>query len=173
MSEATKVKLGKSAIPDLYGGFTTSFKFFGVDLSASFAYQIGGWCMDSGYSSLMSAGSLGTNWHKDIFRRWTPLNTDTDVPRVQNAYQGANQMSTRFLTKASYISIRNATVGYTFPDKLMSRARIQNLRIYVTGDNLWYKSKRRGLDVRQSFNGSTGFNYSALRTVSGGVSITF
>ena len=173
VSEATKVKLGKSAIPDLYGGFTTSFKFFGVDLSASFAYQIGGWCMDSGYSSLMSAGSLGTNWHKDIFRRWTPLNTDTDVPRVQNAYQGANQMSTRFLTKASYISIRNATVGYTFPDKLMSRARIQNLRIYVTGDNLWYKSKRRGLDVRQSFNGSTGFNYSALRTVSGGVSITF
>ena len=129
--------------------------------------------MDSNYASLMSAGSLGTNWHKDIFRRWTPQNTDTAVPRVQDGFQEANQMSTRFLTKSSYLSLRNATVGYTIPAHLLSRAKIQNLRIFLTGDNLWYISYRRGLDVRQSFSGSTGFTYSALRTVSGGVSLTF
>ena len=172
-ADATRRRTGKSAIPDLYGGFSTALKFFGVDMSVSFAYQIGGWTMDSNYASLMGAGSLGTNWHKDIFKRWTPQNLETDVPRLQNGFQEANQMSTRFLTKASYLSIRNATVGYTFPEKLLGKARIQNLRIYVTGDNLWYHSKRRGLDVRQSFSGSTGFTYSALRTVSGGVSITF
>ena len=172
-ANAKMVRTGKSSIPDIYGGISTSWTFFGVDLSAQFAYQIGGWTLDSNYQSLMSAGSAGTNWHKDIFRRWTPQNTDTDVPRVQNRYQEASQTSTRFLTKASYISLKNVTVGYTFPKSLTQKARISNLRVYVIGDNLWYMSKRRGLDVRQSFSGAAGFTYSALRTVSAGLSFTF
>ena len=172
-ANAKMVRTGKSSIPDIYGGISTSWTFFGVDLSAQFAYQIGGWTLDSNYQSLMSAGSAGTNWHKDIFRRWTPQNTDTDVPRVQNRYQEASQTSTRFLTNASYISLKNVTVGYTFPKTLTQKARISNLRVYVIGDNLWYMSKRRGLDVRQSFSGAAGFTYSALRTVSAGLSFTF
>lgn len=172
-ANAKMVRTGKSSIPDIYGGISTSWTFFGVDLSAQFAYQIGGWTLDSNYQSLMSAGSAGTNWHKDIFHRWTPQNTDTDVPRVQNRYQEASQTSTRFLTNASYISLKNVTVGYTFPKTLTQKARISNLRVYVIGDNLWYMSKRRGLDVRQSFSGAAGFTYSALRTVSAGLSFTF
>lgn len=172
-ANAKMVRTGKSSIPDIYGGISTSWTFFGVDLSAQFAYQLGGWTLDSNYQSLMSAGSAGTNWHKDIFRRWTPQNTDTDVPRVQNRYQEASQTSTRFLTNASYISLKNVTVGYTFPKTLTQKARISNLRVYVIGDNLWYMSKRRGLDVRQSFSGAAGFTYSALRTVSAGLSFTF
>lgn len=172
-ANAEQIKTGKSAIPDLYGGVSTTLSFYGVDLSANFAYQIGGWTMDSNYQSLMSAGSAGSNWHKDIFRRWTPQNTDTDVPRVQNRYQEATQSSTRFLTKASYLSLKNVTVGYTFPSAWTQKAKISSLRVYLTGDNLWYISKRRGLDVRQSFSGSAGFTYSALRTISGGLSFTF
>lgn len=172
-ANAKMVRTGKSSIPDIYGGISTSWTFYGVDLGAQFAYQIGGWTLDSNYQSLMSGGSAGTNWHKDIFRRWTPQNTDTDVPRVQNRYQEASQTSTRFLTKASYISLKNVTVGYTFPKSLTQKARISNLRVYVVGDNLWYMSKRRGLDVRQSFSGAAGFTYSALRTVSAGLSFTF
>lgn len=172
-AEATRRRIGVSAIPDFYGGFSTSLNFFGFDVSASFAYQIGGWTMDSNYASLMSSGSAGTNWHKDIFKRWTPQNTDTDVPRVQNGFQESNQMSTRFLTNASYLSLKNATIGYTLPSRISSKLSMKSLRVYVTGDNIWYISHRRGLDVRQSFSGSTGFTYSALRTISGGLSVTF
>ena len=172
-ANAKMIQTGKSSIPAVYGGISTSWTFFGVDLSAQFAYQIGGWTLDSNYQGLMSGGSAGTNWHKDIFHRWTPQNTDTDVPRVQNRYQEASQTSTRFLTKASYLSLKNVTVGYTFPKTLTQKAKISNLRVYVIGDNLWYMSKRRGLDVRQSFSGAAGFTYSALRTVSAGLSFTF
>ena len=80
-------------------------------------------------------------------------------------------MSTRFRIRSDYLSRRNVVIGYTVPQKLLGK--VQNLRIYLTGDNLWYISRRQGLDVRQSFSGSTGFNYSALRTVSAGVQITF
>lgn len=172
-ANAKMVQTGKSAVPKLYGGITSSWSFFGFDLSAQFAYQIGGWTLDSNYQGLMSGGTAGTNWHKDIFRRWTPQNTETDVPRVQNRWQDASQTSTRFLTDASYLSLKNVTLGYTFPKSLIQKAKISSLRVYVVGDNLWYISRRRGLDVRQSFSGATGFTYSALRTVSAGVSFSF
>lgn len=172
-TNATQRAVGKSAIPDLYGGISTYLSFYGFDVSASLAYQIGGWTLDSNYQGLMGSGSVGTNWHKDIFDRWTPQNTDSQIPRLDNGDLEASQTSTRFLTKASYLSLRNVTIGYTFPKRITDKIAMQNLRIYLTGDNLWYTSKRKGLDVRQSFDGSTGFTYSALRTISAGISFTF
>ena len=170
---ATRIKTGKNPIPDLYGGFSTYLSLYGFDVSASFAYQLGGWSYDSGYAQLMGMGDVGSNWHKDIYNRWTPQNTETDVPRVELGNQNANQTSTRFLVKASYISLRNATIGYTLPKNVTDRLNMQRVRVYVTGDNLWYMSKRKGLEVRNSFTGGTGFVYSALRTVSAGVQVTF
>ena len=172
-AEATLRQTGKSALPKFYGGFNTALSAYGFDLSAAFAYQIGGYTYDSNYQSLMTAGRIGTNWHKDAFNRWTPQNMTSDVPRLQNAYQEANATSDRWLTDASYLSLRNLTVGYTFPQRIAKRLSMQSLRIFVTGDNLWYTSRRKGLDVRQSFSGGTGFTYSALRTVSGGLTVTF
>jgi hypothetical protein len=71
------------------------------------------------------------------------------------------------------LNFQNAQVGYTFPERIAKKISMQSLRIFVTGDNLWYLSRRKGLDVRQSFSGATGFTYSALRTVSGGLTVTF
>lgn len=172
-SEATRVKTGKTPIPDLYGGFNTALRFYGFDFSANFAYQIGGWTYDSVYAGLMTAGRAGNNWHKDIFNRWTFQNTDTDVPRVQMGDQTANERSTRFLIKSSYISLRNITLGYTIPQSIISKLPVEGVRVYVTGDNVWYLSKRKGMDVRKSFTGGNGETYSALRTVSAGVTVTF
>lgn len=172
-SQATYRKTGKTPIPDLYGGFGTSLAYKGFDFSASFAYQIGGYTFDSVYQGLMSGGDAGANWHKDIFNRWTTQNTDTDVPRVQMNYQDANASSTRWLTKSSYLSLRNVTLGYTLPKSIVSKVALSNLRVYVTADNVFYTSARKGMDVRKSFTGGNGFTYSALRTVSGGVTLTF
>ena len=172
-TNATNREVGLSAIPDLYGGFSTFLSFYGFDFSASFAYQLGGWTLDTNYQALMGAGTVGTNWHKDIFDRWTPQNTDSQIPRLDNGDLNAAQTSTRFLTKASYLSLRNVTLGYTLPQSVTEKIGVQGLRVFLTGDNLWYTSKRRGLDVRQSFTGTTEFTYSALRTVSAGVSFTF
>lgn len=172
-SEATYRKTGKTPIPDLYGGFGTTLRFYGFDFSANFAYQLGGWTNDSVYQGLMTAGRAGNNWSRDIFNRWTPTNTGSSIPRVQMSDQTANETSTRWLTSSSYLSVRNVTLGYTLPKDLTNRIGIEGVRVYVTGDNLWYTSARRGMDVRKSFTGSNGNTYSALRTVSGGITLTF
>ena len=172
-SEATYRKTGKTPIPDLYGGFSTALRYRGFDLSASFAYQIGGYTNDTVYQSLMSPGDAGENWSRDIFNRWTPNNTKTDVPRVQMNDQTGNESSDRWLTSSSYFSIRNVTLGYTLPKNFTNRIGIEGVRVYVTADNLWYTSARRGMDVRKSFSGANENTYSALRTVSGGITLTF
>ncbi|WP_044269737.1 SusC/RagA family TonB-linked outer membrane protein, partial [Bacteroides timonensis] len=172
-SLATRYELGKSPIPDLYGGFSTDFEFYGVDVAANFAYQIGGWVYDSFYASLMSAGSAGRNWSKDIFNRWTPENRYTDIPRLDENNLDQGVSGDRNLTKASYLSLRNLTVGYSFPKSMISKAKIEKLRVYVTGDNLFLLSARRGFDPRQSITGDTGYNYSAMRTISLGINLEF
>lgn len=172
-SEATYRKIGKTPIPDLYGGFSTALNFFGFDFSANFAYQLGGWTLDSVYQTLMTSGNAGRNWHKDIFNRWTPQNTETDVPKVLNNGQQANETSTRWLTSSSYLSLRNVTLGYTLPKSFCQRLSLQNARVYITADNVFYLSARKGMDVRKSFSGGNGFTYSALRTISGGLTLTF
>ena len=172
-SKATYRATGKTPIPDLYGGFSTTLRYRGFDFSASLAYQIGGYTNDTIYQDLMTAGDAGSNWSRDIFNRWTPNNTGSQIPRVQMNDQSANEGSTRWLTSSSYLNLRNVTLGYTLPGRLTGKAGIQSVRIYVTADNVWYTSARRGLDVRQSFSGRNEQTYSALRTVSGGVTLSF
>lgn len=172
-SEASLRQTGKSAIPDVTGGFSTTFEAYGFDLSVQTAFQLGGYVMDSYYSSLMNPGDNGQNFHKDMFNRWTPSNTDTDVPSLMFADRNYAIGGDYFLTSASYFSLRNVTLGYSLPANLLKKAGLERVRIYLTGDNIWLKSKRKGLDPRQDFSGATGYVYSALSTYSIGFNLTF
>ena len=174
-SEATMVDLGKSAIPALTGGLSTTFEGFGFDLSISTSYQIGGWVRDSYYASLMNGGEDGNNMHRDMFNRWTSNHTNTDVPKLSYNSQsaGISSSSSYFMTKASFFNLRNVTLGYTLPKNITRKAYIEKLRVYLTGDNIWLKSKRKGLDPRQNFSGATSWVYQPLSTYSIGLNLTF
>ncbi len=173
-SEAKRYETGKSAIPDLYGGFSTNLTAYGFDLSAQTAFQVGGWIYDATYARQMSGGTAGSNWNKDIYKRWTPTNTETDVPRVSTSDQNVNATSSRFLTSASFFSIKNVTLGYTLPKKMLNSVKIESVRLYATTDNLFLLTARQGMDPRQTFSGTTYEGiYSALRTTSVGLSVKF
>jgi TonB-linked SusC/RagA family outer membrane protein len=173
-SEATYYETGKSAFPDFYGGFSTDVAAFGFDLSIQTSFQVGGYAYDYFYASLMHGGiTAGSNWHTDVLGRWTPENTTTDVPRLSAGDTEVVSQSDRFLTSASYFSLKNVTLGYIIPKSITGKAKIGSVRVYVSADNLWLASARKGFDPRQSFSGSTGFGiYSALRTVSAGLSVS-
>ncbi len=166
-----------TALPDVYGGFGTTLTYKGFDVSVDFNYQIGGQVYDSDYASLMgapSSGGRGRNWHADILNAWTPDNTQTNIPRLQYNDQYTASTSDRFLTNASYLSLQNVNVGYTLPSSWTRNVGIDKIRVYFTGENLWLWSKRQGLDPRQSISGSvTSSYYAPMRTLSGGITLTF
>ena len=178
--EAQQADCG-STLAKVYGGFGTTLNFYGFDFSVQMSYQLGGRIYDGTYQALMHTGvssMAGTNWSVDIRNAWTPDNVDTDVPRLDASDDSYQLDSDRFLVSSNYLSINNVTLGYSFPARWLKKASIAGLRVYVTGDNLWVFSARRGLDPRAYLgNGSSissgNYTYSAMRNISGGISITF
>ncbi|WP_300878792.1 SusC/RagA family TonB-linked outer membrane protein, partial [uncultured Duncaniella sp.] len=170
-SAATKYYIG-TAIPDFIGGITTNFTWKGIDFSVAMNYQIGGDIYDGMYANLMGSSNAGQNWHKDILNAWTPENTNTNVP-VLDGDQNANTFSDKFLIGADFFNLRNITLGYSFPSKWLSKANIERARIYMNADNVALWSKRKGMDPRQYISGESAANYSTIRTLSFGLSLTF
>ena len=164
-------KLWGTSQPKVFGGFGTSLYAYGFDLSIAFDYQLGGIIYDGSYAGYMSSpygSSVGSNYHRDLLNAWTPENPNSNIPRFQYGDQYTTASSSRFLISSDYLNISNINAGYNFPAKWW-KGHIQNLRVYIACDNVWYWSKRKGLDPRGTGTGQ----YSPIRTISGGVTLTF
>lgn len=174
-TEASRYTCG-SILPKAYGGFSTSARLKWFDITLNFDYQIGGKVMDNRYATLMQpdqnlSSTAATAIHKDYIKEWSPTNTSSDLPRWQIGDQYGYLASDRFLTNASYLNFQSFVVGFTVPKFCKE---IDKLRIYCSGENLCFWSARKGLDPRYSFDGNTSLgSYSPMRSVSGGVEITF
>lgn len=171
-SEATQFAC-EDALPDVYGGFGTSLTWKGLDVSVDFTYQLGGYVYDGTYASLMGSNN-GQAIHVDMLNAWSADNTGSNIPRWQFNDDRMNALSDRWITSASYLTLQNITLGYTLPRSITQKIGINKLRVYCVADNIWTWSKRQGLDPRQSVTGAvSSAYYSSVRTISGGVSLTF
>lgn len=173
-SEATEYLIG-DALPKFQGGLATSFRFKNFDFSIQTTFQLGGKGYDYVYQTLMhTGGQTGTTWHTDMLNAWTASN-HSDVPalRYSNTYSQTAR-SDRFITSTSYLSFQNVNIGYTLPSKFTKKYNISSVRIYFSGENLGFISARRGFDPRYAIGGYTNSElYSPIRTLSGGISLTF
>ncbi|MEJ8801064.1 SusC/RagA family TonB-linked outer membrane protein [Pontibacter sp. H249] len=163
-----------TALPDVTGGFTNNLQYKNFDLSVLFTYSIGGEILNTDYSNLMHGGDrAGTNWHSDILNRWQQPGDITDVPRLGTSQNlNTNTTSSRFLVDASYLRLRNVTLGYTLPKALQERVGLQNARVFVQGDNIWTMFKTPGLDPEQSIDGITNSRFPTQKTYSVGLRVT-
>lgn len=180
-ADASQYELG-SVLPKLFGGFGTTFKAYGFDLSAQLSFQLGGRYYDGTYQALMHTSSgIGTAWHKDALDSWSETNKDSDIPRLDGDTSVGQTAVSNYLISSNYLSVNNITLGYTFPESVTSYLKISGLRIYVAGDNLAVKSARKGVDPRYSMglgsltsgSGLNSGSYSAMRTITGGITLTF
>ena len=175
-AQSTNRQATKNLLPKVYGGFGMTFDFYGFDASIQCSYQLGGKIYDSGYQGFMHVGTssnAGRNFHKDMLGAWTPENTNAGVPRLNAQDLYGNSTSTRFLTSSNYLSLNNISVGYTLPSSLVRKAYLEKVRVFFVGDNLALASARKGLDPRQGYVSATTSTYTSMRTLSGGINITF
>ncbi|MCC9168168.1 SusC/RagA family TonB-linked outer membrane protein [Pontibacter harenae] len=162
-----------SAIPDMTGGLSNSFRFKGFDLSILATFQLGGEFYDSNYQGLMHRGAYGTHMHEDLLNRWTPENRITDVPRLQNAITLQDGYSTRWLFDASYVTIKNINFGYVLPKSVSGKIGLSNLRAFASVDNALVITEREGMDPQRSFNGTADYSYPLMRTFTLGLNANF
>lgn len=165
-----------TSLPDVFGGFNTSFNIFDFDINAQFNYSIGGMKADYGYQYLMTApytSNTGGGIHRDVFRSWTPENPTSTLPMWYFGDTNSAPLTDLWLIDGSYLTFKNISVGYNLPKKVARKLHISKLRVYGVCDNVAYWTKRKGFDPRGSFfQGSYGA-YSPMRTISGGIQLEF
>jgi len=166
---------GANSLPDLIGSVSNSLSYKGVSLDFLVTYGLGGDILDNGYSAMMHSGTYGRSLHPDILNAWTQPGDITDVPRQENGNVDlVRTQSTRFLTDASYWAVRNLSVGYTLDNNLSDKIGVNNLRLSLTGENLYLSTKRDGLDPQYNIAGTgAGNDYKPARIISVGLNANF
>ena len=176
-AEGTLYYVNKSALPKVRGAFNVNGGFMGITLDVQLLYSFGGYAYDGAYAGLMANGLIGgNNWSTDIRRRWQKAGDITDVPRLSNNYDAnVNAASSRFLTKADYLALNNVRLGYNLPLNLIKKiGGLHSASVYVSGDNLWLNSERRGLNPSTAENtASDTYRYSPLSTLTVGIKARF
>ncbi|WP_363322821.1 SusC/RagA family TonB-linked outer membrane protein [uncultured Muribaculum sp.] len=210
ISEADRMNVGKAS-PDWYGGITSTCSWRGFDLNifGQFSYGgkiMAGWRgvgseglehMGSAFSSMKVYDSaepvvqFGNISKAAATTYWRGEGTSNTMPRmiygngVHQGYTNGNgyngQTSTRFLEDGSYFKIKSVTLGYTLPRNLLRRVNIDNLRVYMTVDNLLCFTKYSGYDPEASYTddpSSTGYGSDfglqpIMRTFIWGLNLTF
>ena len=172
LTSQDKVKVG-NALPKVSGGFQSDLTWRDLSLSMAFAYSIGNKIYNRDKASLMGvSGANGSTISKDLLNRWTPENTQTDVPRLeydQTSY--FTSASTRWLVDGSYLRLKTVTLNYNLPKKWIQPAMLKDVSIYVQGENLLTFSKQQGLDPEQALGGVTYWRYPAMKTLSFGINV--
>ena len=164
-----------STIPDVLGSVSNSISYKGFSLDVLITYGIGGTYLDNGYSAMMHSGNYGSSLHPDILNAWRQPGDITSVPRLQNGSTSlVRTQSTRFLTDASFWTLKNINFGYSFNNTIAEKLGVDNLRLSLSGENLYLKSERTGLNPQYNLAGTASgndFNPSRIFTV--GLNVSF
>lgn len=174
-----------STIPTYFGGLSNNFSYKGINLELFFQYQGGNKAFNGDLYNLYGAGSGANNQLVSQLNRWQNPGDITNVPR---SFQGgiidgfdqqqSNFGSTQFMSDASYVRLKQVTLSYDLPSKIVSKAKMAKASVFVQGMNLWTYTKFDGIDPEVvSNNNGTGVSsfgvYPVGRQFMAGVTIGF
>ncbi|PRX43802.1 SusC/RagA family TonB-linked outer membrane protein [Salegentibacter salegens] len=181
-SEAQPYKQG-SGLPDFYSGLTNTLTY--KNLSFSFMLYLnygnkvydywGRYTNSDGSARLNDRGNMTQNIYEN---RWQNPGDITDVPKVVwgNSQSGlSSQHSTRFLYDGTYLRLRDVTLSYDLPESFIERIRVNNLRLYLKGNNLltWVKDDKIELDPEVGITGQSDLRIPISRQLLVGLDLSF
>lgn len=158
------IRVHRSAIPEIVYGISMGAKWRGIELNILWSGQ--------GRATQMIK-PFGYNVDVDYYNnRWTPENTNSKYPRAFNTLDQINSKDSDFwLKNASFIRLKNVELAYNLPSSWLERAKIQHVRVYVSGYNLFSIDKIKILDPEGT--NSSGMYYPQQRVYNVGLNISF
>ena len=151
-------------IPDWTGGFGGNLFYKGFELNTLFAFSTGLDIWDNSGKNQFLGASSGQNWNirREFLDRWTKPGDQTLYPRfTYDLYPGVGNpslfSSNMFLYNADYLRLRELTVAYNFKSDALRKIKIENIRVFLTGTNLFLWTKYKGGDpeVNRDADGGT------------------
>ena len=166
----------------VYAGTTTPRFCFGLNMGAEWKnFDLSLFFQGVGKRKVYLDGTYShpyqNSWDnysfKDLMDYWTPENPDARFPRP---HQGGHnyRYSTHWLQNAAYIRLKNIQVGYSMPKTILSKLKLEGLRFYLSGENLWEHTSMIMLDPEASKPKENAKGvYPLNRAVSFGLSLTY
>lgn len=143
-----------NALPKHTGGFTNTFNYKGLELTAFFNWSYGNQIYNMTRAVLTNMAD-DFNQSTEVLQRWRNPGDQTQVPLAMyraNSFQGNSftDASSRYIEDGSFLRLRNLTLAYNFPRTLLKN---QSLRVYVSGQNLWTITNYQGFDPESQNTG--------------------
>lgn len=103
--------------------------------------------------------------------RWTPENPSETLPRMG----GANNqiLSTFYIGDASYLRLKNIELGYTLPKDLLTKMRVNGIRVFVSGQNLLTFTKMDNFDPERAAGNANARNAPIYKAITAGLNVSF
>ena len=170
--------LGTSDAPH-NGGLTNTFNFKGLELSAFFVYSAGNYVYNNARFNVEYYAYTTSGFARSGLTAWQTPGQVTNFPRIDEATQG---QTTRFLEKGDFLRLRNVMLSYSLPRSVTQKLKIQGLRLFVQGQNLYTWHKFQGWDpevstvVNSDANSNaavSGAQYPSLRSMNFGLNLNF
>ncbi len=162
--------------PDFTFGLNNSLMYKNFDLNLFIQGVVGNDMMNFTRMELEWVNGKG-NQMASVLDRWTPTNTDTDIPKASGSYSSIS--STRWIEDGTYYRLKNVSLGYNIPNSAIERIGVEKLRVYVSGQNLLTITDYTGYNPDVSYrdsNTSLGLDYGSYpntRSYTLGVNIIF
>ena len=153
--------------PELTYSFNFGVSWKNFDLNTFWQGVSGIYRYNWEQATISNGGNLTTRW----LDRWSPENPDGSMPRMGNSYN--ETYSSFWLDKADYLRLKNIELGYTFPKGMLSKAGVQNLRIYIQGTNLLTFTPLENFDPEKSSGDARGHVHPNTKSFSFGVNVKF
>jgi TonB-linked SusC/RagA family outer membrane protein len=154
--------IGRSQ-PSFLGGISNTFSYKGVDLTIFFQGVSGNKILNANRFELEYLNGTN-NQDRDMLNRWTPTNTNTDIPRAATT-RPANRISTRQIEDGSYLRLKNIQLAYNLSARALKSLHVQSVRLYVTAQNFVTWTNYSGYDPEVNRFGqdsrSQGFDYAS------------
>ncbi len=129
-----------SPIPKFIGGVGFSMDWKGIDFSLDFQGNFGNKIFNA---KQLERYSGSDNWDRTFLGRWREGHTDTSIPRM--TFEGNNYLvSSYYVENGSYVKLQNLELGYTFPKYITDKIHLTKLRVFFSGNNLFYITKYHG-----------------------------
>jgi hypothetical protein len=143
-------------LPKYFGGWDNTFRFYGFDINVLFYYSGGNHVYNGTKASLRD--NRPWNNAKEHLTRWTKPGDITNIPRIvngDNVSNGSSVWISENVEKGDFIKLRNISIGYSLPGKVLNKLNVSSARIYVSALNLFTITNYTGFDPEISTNGNS------------------
>jgi TonB-dependent starch-binding outer membrane protein SusC len=154
--------------PPHFGAINTAFSYKGFELTAQFNFMAGHYIFNNDRGNVENPTYVISNISRDLLRQWAQPGDITDIPDPNNNFELS---TTRFLEKGDFFRFRNVMLSYGLPSRILSKIKVNGVRVFVQGQNLYTWSKFKGYDPEVATGILAGSQYPQLKTITFGVSV--